>query len=135
MCFFFKQKTAYEMRISDWSSDVCFSDLGHRIGPFQLARIDKAREQAGGHCLAVGGDLEERVGVDLLSAARCQLTGGARVDDLAVFDDADRKPRQVVARDGIVERLVAGGFVERPGFHTLRGNRSDERRGGKESAR
>src|SRR3546814_19389781 len=29
--FFFKQKTAYEMRISDWSSDVCSSDL-HRIG-------------------------------------------------------------------------------------------------------
>src|SRR3546814_8810170 len=27
--FFFKQKTAYEMRISDWSSDVCSSDL-HR---------------------------------------------------------------------------------------------------------
>src|SRR3546814_6367686 len=38
-CFFFKQKTAYEMRISDWSSDVCSSDLvvevgivGHRCG-------------------------------------------------------------------------------------------------------
>src|SRR3546814_8504628 len=28
--FFFKQKTAYEMRISDWSSDVCSSDLFHR---------------------------------------------------------------------------------------------------------
>src|SRR3546814_7604448 len=28
--FFFKQKTAYEMRISDWSSDVCSSDLGRR---------------------------------------------------------------------------------------------------------
>src|SRR3546814_3696401 len=27
MCLFFKQKTAYEMRISDWSSDVCSSDL------------------------------------------------------------------------------------------------------------
>src|SRR3546814_8113494 len=26
-CFFCKQKTAYEMRISDWSSDVCSSDL------------------------------------------------------------------------------------------------------------
>src|SRR3546814_3124292 len=26
--FFFKQKTAYEVRISDWSSDVCSSDLG-----------------------------------------------------------------------------------------------------------
>src|SRR3546814_4532212 len=30
MFFFFKQKTAYEMRISDWSSDVCSSDLGPR---------------------------------------------------------------------------------------------------------
>src|SRR3546814_2062293 len=30
--FFFKQKTAYEMRISDWSSDVCSSDLAfHRL--------------------------------------------------------------------------------------------------------
>src|SRR3546814_10289751 len=28
--FFFKQKTAYEMRISDWSSDVCSSDLQKR---------------------------------------------------------------------------------------------------------
>src|SRR3546814_11687575 len=27
--FFFKQKTAYEMRISDWSSDVCSSDLSN----------------------------------------------------------------------------------------------------------
>src|SRR3546814_2666870 len=27
--FFFKQKTAYEMRISDWSSDVCSSDLAY----------------------------------------------------------------------------------------------------------
>src|SRR3546814_6331673 len=32
--FFFKQKTAYEMRISDWSSDVCSSDLGGRY-PYQ----------------------------------------------------------------------------------------------------
>src|SRR3546814_1403785 len=29
--FFFKQKTAYEMRISDWSSDVCSSDLVVRL--------------------------------------------------------------------------------------------------------
>src|SRR3546814_1464849 len=29
--FFFKQKTAYEMRISDWSSDVCSSDLWCRL--------------------------------------------------------------------------------------------------------
>src|SRR3546814_8428316 len=32
--FFFKQKTAYEMRISDWSSDVCSSDLhGQQLVP------------------------------------------------------------------------------------------------------
>src|SRR3546814_5184249 len=30
--FFFKQKTAYEMRISDWSSDVCSSDLTGKTG-------------------------------------------------------------------------------------------------------
>src|SRR3546814_1743011 len=30
--FFFKQKTAYEMRISDWSSDVCSSDLRMPLG-------------------------------------------------------------------------------------------------------
>src|SRR3546814_1867642 len=32
--FFFKQKTAYEMRISDWSSDVCSSDLSRDRIPF-----------------------------------------------------------------------------------------------------
>src|SRR3546814_1886213 len=31
LLFFFKQKTAYEMRISDWSSDVCSSDLNHGV--------------------------------------------------------------------------------------------------------
>src|SRR3546814_18318104 len=31
MFFFFKQKTAYEMRISDWSSDVCSSDLDPKV--------------------------------------------------------------------------------------------------------
>src|SRR3546814_9231481 len=31
--FFFKQKTAYEMRISDWSSDVCSSDLANAYIP------------------------------------------------------------------------------------------------------
>src|SRR3546814_2370109 len=36
--FFFKQKTAYEMRISDWSSDVCSSDL-HGIDEFGLEPI------------------------------------------------------------------------------------------------
>src|SRR3546814_1292666 len=37
---FFKQKTAYEMRISDWSSDVCSSDL--RLRPENQARLGKS---------------------------------------------------------------------------------------------
>src|SRR3546814_18542888 len=50
--FFFKQKTAYEMRISDWSSDVCSSDLQyadhrHRAGPF-AASVRRARRDFGG---------------------------------------------------------------------------------------
>src|SRR3546814_4727765 len=36
--FFFKQKTAYEMRISDWSSDVCSSDLAQPRAARLLAR-------------------------------------------------------------------------------------------------
>src|SRR3546814_5710620 len=38
--FFFKQKTAYEMRISDWSSDVCSSDLAEQAkGPGDKRQI------------------------------------------------------------------------------------------------
>src|SRR3546814_10629891 len=37
--FFFKQKTAYEMRISDWSSDVCSSDLQSRCAARSVAAI------------------------------------------------------------------------------------------------
>src|SRR3546814_19861731 len=49
--FFFKQKTAYEMRISDWSSDVCSSDLGVISGPgadipFRIYRADMASSSA-----------------------------------------------------------------------------------------
>src|SRR3546814_10766762 len=42
--FFFKQKTAYEMRISDWSSDVCSSDLAP-VGRRQLHHAEAARER------------------------------------------------------------------------------------------
>src|SRR3546814_1578890 len=49
--FFFKQKTAYEMRISDWSSDVCSSDLPR----IRLQRHDDGyplRSGAGNRCRA-----------------------------------------------------------------------------------
>src|SRR3546814_1281192 len=51
--FFFKQKTAYEMRISDWSSDVCSSDLalhvpgpGGRRRPAHAAAPERGRRAA-----------------------------------------------------------------------------------------
>src|SRR3546814_404270 len=46
--FFFKQKTAYEMRISDWSSDVCSSDLDHHrddLGDRTLYRFQDLLER------------------------------------------------------------------------------------------
>src|SRR3546814_6065688 len=44
--FFFKQKTAYEMRISDWSSDVCSSDLLSLIATAAVCGIGVAFIQA-----------------------------------------------------------------------------------------
>src|SRR3546814_5259504 len=41
--FFFKQKTAYEMRISDWSSDVCSSDLHARLLSFCASSVAVGR--------------------------------------------------------------------------------------------
>src|SRR3546814_15188969 len=46
LCFFFKQKTAYEVRISDWSSDVCSSDLRARRR-IRAARIRRTAPQVG----------------------------------------------------------------------------------------
>src|SRR3546814_10910458 len=41
LCFFFKQKTAYEMRISDWSSDVCSPDLQDQTTSAPAIKIKK----------------------------------------------------------------------------------------------
>src|SRR3546814_11856250 len=42
--FFFKQKTAYEMRISDWSSDVCSSDLVDISAESTVSRLSSKRK-------------------------------------------------------------------------------------------
>src|SRR3546814_17047823 len=68
--FFFKQKTAYEMRISDWSSDVCSSDLGE---PLTLGEVEVTFVPAGhvlgsaqivldwrGERIVVSGDYKRR---------------------------------------------------------------------------
>src|SRR3546814_7264546 len=50
MCFFFfKQKTAYEMRISDWSSDVCSSDLA----PLEPGEAGAVLAERGEPCLQI----------------------------------------------------------------------------------
>src|SRR3546814_21061705 len=51
--FFFKQKTAYEMRISDWSSDVCSSDLA-RLSRRALLLAAVERDAAAAAPLAAG---------------------------------------------------------------------------------
>src|SRR3546814_2539691 len=67
--FFFKQKTAYEMRISDWSSDVCSSDLAfhhldggalqparHVVFPDARGERQLRREEHGGRVAEADGD-------------------------------------------------------------------------------
>src|SRR3546814_9718377 len=81
--FFFKQKTAYEMRISDWSSDVCSSDLRqqllehHRdLDPVRRAeRIELERVAADWQVPVVrragdGRSEERRVGKECVSTCR-----------------------------------------------------------------
>src|SRR3546814_10698630 len=79
--FFFKQKTAYEMRISDWSSDVCSADLfslAHRQSQFSRdgGRADSVRVANGDGFDAAGADElrhrseERRVGKECVSTCR-----------------------------------------------------------------
>src|SRR3546814_10807376 len=57
LVFFFKHKTAYEMRISDWSSDVCSSDLRQLVAAETAEQVE--RQQRGMPLVHVKGiDLE-----------------------------------------------------------------------------
>src|SRR3546814_5501597 len=60
--FFFKQKTAYEMRISDWSSDVCSSDLV----------VDQILEQRGHYLASIE---PERLPVAMANTSALDLEG------------------------------------------------------------
>src|SRR3546814_10113221 len=54
MFFFFKQKTSYEMRISDWSSDVCSSDLAaQRAGLHQIPALVRELDDAATYEIAL----------------------------------------------------------------------------------
>src|SRR3546814_1590626 len=64
MCvfFFFKQKTAYEMRISDWSSDVCSSDLAAHVAHGAERHVGEELDHAGALEKAAEEDEQEDVG-------------------------------------------------------------------------
>src|SRR3546814_2385926 len=65
--FFFKQKTAYEMRISDWSSDVCSSDL---LQPTQIMTDTGAYSDVVFGLFRLLRSEERRVGKECVSTCR-----------------------------------------------------------------
>src|SRR3546814_1453275 len=81
--FFFKQKTAYEMRISDWSSDVCSSDL-----------LDNAIAEGVQHFGAQLGATAETVAQIAENRARLDAKA-ADVDYSAFGSDARSEERRV----------------------------------------
>src|SRR3546814_4912381 len=87
--FFFKQKTAYEMRISDWSSDVCSSDLAE-------ARLD------GGKLIVAGRRSPREVG-----------DGACIHPDLLGEPPRRRAPRAAAADDDDVEQIGRASCRER----------------------
>src|SRR3546814_10073690 len=82
LCFFVKQKTADEMRISDWSSDVCSSDLVERSGGRRRRRTETGRPAFDHAAAPANGSLRARIsGVD---ADRPAAFGAAHVEQ-AIF--------------------------------------------------
>src|SRR3546814_4699937 len=103
--FFFKQKTAYEMRISDWSSDVCSSDLLRRIAaprrPFRIERGHQLDQRAlRGRDVHRAGAVEDRA---VALAGIFELPSRDRVEDRVIA-------RPVAARAALAvgARIVEG---------------------------
>src|SRR3546814_3338846 len=92
--FFFKQKTAYEMRISDWSSDVCSSDLLERL-------------PVGGDRLFAAARGEERL------AQAVPDVGGARERGRVDPEDLDRGIDVSGAQKPVAERVDVGFQIGR----------------------
>src|SRR3546814_2999694 len=105
-CFFFKQKTAYEMRISDWSSDVCSSDLLTlpEADAFEAIPGKGIAAKVAGHDVLVGSPrfLAER-GVAL-----------TMLDERTQTLEAQGRTVITVARNGKLLGLLAFGDAPRP---------------------
>src|SRR3546814_8185823 len=104
--FFFKQKTAYELRISDWTSDVCSSDLGHAVEICVHRRLQLVEQPFD---LGVGRSPGQRIAKRLL-----RLTQGSRRNrEPAVLDAQRRVPQELLhLGDGLlpaVDEAPRGG--------------------------
>src|SRR3546814_1117045 len=82
LCFFFKQKTAYELRISDWSSDVCSSDLAQPLPPTAHRRFGQCdpfvsfpRGEVGRGHVADKGEAESALRLDCREILRTRRFG------------------------------------------------------------
>src|SRR3546814_16889066 len=126
--FFFKQKTAYEMRISDWSSDVCSSDLeevGQRLtespvrprGPWDappLSPLSDPPNNIGPACQggAVDSGSEDK---GPLSAKLCPLQMAGTVVAKTSVLDADNHPLSLVLGAHPLQTFLAvAGFSAPP---------------------
>src|SRR3546814_17631155 len=99
--FFFKQKTAYEMRISDWSSDVCSSDLlagkrvrgklvGKRVVPYDTRAEIAASEARQPPVIVWASDPVEAFFLQIQGSGRAQLPDGSVVR--LAYADHNGKP-------------------------------------------
>src|SRR3546814_11566270 len=97
MFFFFKQKTAYEMRISDWSSDVCSSDLVHGKARIQgIETEDLIRRFNEGQVAVIAGfqGLSPRnritpIGRGGSDTTAVELAAALTAERCAIFTDVD----------------------------------------------
>src|SRR3546814_17555159 len=99
--FFFKQKTAYEMRISDWSSDVCSSDLLYR-SILEQRRVRRALTR---HSL---GSLLEPTGLPRAEPDQCRAVAAAFARASRYRDAPDQWLVRCLALRAMLARAGAG---------------------------
>src|SRR3546814_11825657 len=102
MFFFFKQKTAYEMRISDWSSDVCSSDLPSIGHDFAGHDADSA---GASHQSGRGSGDHGRARLRLLQHLRPSASARP-MSNTAVLDNALLPLRPLLAREDVTELVI-----------------------------
>src|SRR3546814_720597 len=114
--FFFKQKTAYEMRISDWSSDVCSSDLDDWFR-IVVNAATRDKDMAWIERQAAAFDIEVRERSDLSMVA---VQGpNARDKALGLIAEDDRARVGKLGKFAGIEAKAADGaslFVARTGY-------------------